>query len=162
MPRRHLIAPCGGVTLDRPLPEVRPPTAADRDALARVMLDAYRGTIDYEDETIVEAVAEVDAWFTSAEPLVDRSLVALEAGEVVGAALLSRVDGMPLVAYLYTDPAWKRRGIAEGLLRAVMSSLAAAGEDRIHLWVTAGNTAAERIYDRLGFIDALPDMAGDP
>src|SRR4029077_7184304 len=119
--------------LDRPLPAVRPPTAADRDALARVMLDAYRGTIDDEGETIVEAAAEVDAWFAGPEPLVDRSLVAVEADRIVGAALLSRVDGTPFVAYLYTAAAWKRRGIAEGLVRAVMSSLAKAGEDRIHL-----------------------------
>jgi ribosomal protein S18 acetylase RimI-like enzyme len=121
------------------------------------MLDAYRGTIDYEGETIVEAMDEVDAWFASPEPFVDRSLVALEAGEVVGAALLSRVDGMPFVAYLYTDPAWKRHGIAEGLLRAVMSALAEDGEDRIHLWVTAGTTAAERIYERLGFVVEPPE-----
>jgi ribosomal protein S18 acetylase RimI-like enzyme len=161
MIRRHLIAACVGVTLVRPLPAVRAPIAADRDALARVMLDAYRGTIDYEGETIVEAWAEVDAWLASPEPLLDLSLVALEAGGIVGAALLSRVDGMPFVAYLYTDPAWKRRGIAEGLARTVMTSLAAAGEDRIHLWVTAGNTTAERIYERLGFVDVPEAGPGD-
>lgn len=161
MRRRHLIASCAGVTVERPLPAVRPPTVADRAALARLMLDAYRGTIDYEGETIVEAAAEVDAWFASPEPLPDRSLVALEGGGIVGAALLSRVDGIPFVAYLYTDPAWKRRGIAEGLVRAAMASLAETGEDRIHLWVTAGNTAAERIYDRLGFVDVPEEEAGD-
>jgi ribosomal protein S18 acetylase RimI-like enzyme len=125
------------------------------------MLDAYRGTIDYEDETIVEALAEIDAWLASPEPLLDRSLVAIEAGGIVGAALMSRVDGMAFMAYLYTDPAWKRRRIAEGLVRAVMSSLAAAGEDRIHLWVTTGNTPAERVYERLGFVDVPEARPGD-
>ena len=121
------------------------------------MLDAYVGTIDYEGETMVEAIAEVDAWFASAEPLPGESLVAVEAGRIVSVALLSRVDGMPFVAYLYTDPAWKGRGLAEGLLRSVMASLAAAGHDRVHLWVTAGNTQAERIYDRLGFGEVPAD-----
>ncbi len=121
------------------------------------MLDAYRGTIDYEGETLAEALAEVDSWFASPSRLVDQSLVAIEAGLVVSAALLSRVDDMPLVAYLYTDPAWKGRGLAEGLMRALMTSLAASGHERIHLWVTAGNTPAERIYERLGFVDAPTD-----
>ena len=32
-----------------------------------------------------------------------------------------------------------------------MRSLAQAGHRRVHLWVTAGNEPAERIYERLGF-----------
>jgi predicted GNAT family acetyltransferase len=79
----------------------------------------------------------------------------VEGGEIVSAALLSRSDGMQVVSYLYTGAAWKGRGLAKGLLRAVMASLAASGHDRIHLWVTAGNGPAERIYERLGFIDVL-------
>ena len=138
------------------MPPVRPPTLADRDGLAELMLDAYRGTIDYEGETIVEAVAEVDAWFASSGHRIEDSLVAIEAGGIVSAALLSRSDGMPVVSYLYTGAAWKGRGLAEGLLRAVMASLAASGHDRIHLWVTAGNAPAERIYERLGFVDVPP------
>ena len=43
------------------------------------------------------------------------------------------------------------RGLGEGLTRMVMHSLAGAGEARLHLWVTAGNTPAERIYERLGY-----------
>ena len=140
------------------MPEMRQPTADDRDRLAELMLDAYVGTIDYDDETIDQAVAEVDGYFAAqaGEPLLAHSLVALEDGTIVSAALLSTLHEMPLVAYLYTDPAWKGRGLAEGLLRSVMASLAQAGQERIHLWVTAGNTPAERIYERLGFVDIRP------
>jgi ribosomal protein S18 acetylase RimI-like enzyme len=155
MARRHLVASSVGVTLDRPMPELRQPTADDRDRLAELMLDAYVGTIDYDGETIAEALAEVDGYFAAqvGKPLLAQSLVALEAGKIVSAALLSNLTGLPHVAYLYTDPAWKRRGLAEGLLRSVMGSLAAAGHERIYLWVTPGNTPAERIYERLGFVD---------
>jgi len=45
-----------------PAPEdesMRHPTPLDAEALAQLMLDAYLGTIDYEEETIVEARDEV-------------------------------------------------------------------------------------------------------
>ena len=159
MARRHLIAPTAAVSVDRPMPAMRSPTVDDRDRLAELMLDAYTGTIDYDGETIVEAVAEIDGWFANrgGEPLLEHSLVALEAGTIVSAALLSTLQEMPLVAYLYTDPAWKGHGLAEGLLRSVMGSLAVAGHERVHLWVTPGNTVAERIYERLGFLDVTSD-----
>jgi GNAT superfamily N-acetyltransferase len=158
--RRHLVASCAGIRLDRPMPPLRAPTIVDRGRLAELMLEAYRGTIDYEGETLVEALAEVDAWFASSGRLIEDSRVAVEGAEIVSAILLSPNDGMPLVAYLYTGAAWKGRGLAEGLLRSVMASLAATGHERIHLWVTAGNGPAERIYERLGFTDVLP--AGQP
>jgi GNAT superfamily N-acetyltransferase len=156
MDRRHLVASCTGITLERSLPPVRPPTPADRERLAELMLDAYRDTIDYDGETLVEALAEVDAWFASPGRLIDESLVASEAGMVVRAALIAHSEGMPMVGYLYTEAAWKGHGLAEGLLRSVMESLAEAGHERIHLWVTAGNAPAERIYERLGFVDVPP------
>ena len=125
------------------------------------MLDAYLGTADYDGETIVESAAEIDGYFANAsgEPLLAHSLVALERGTIVSAVLLSTLQGMPLVAYLYTHPAWKRRGFAEGLLRSAMGSLAADGHRGVHLWVTAGNTTAERMYERLGFVDVPREMS---
>jgi ribosomal protein S18 acetylase RimI-like enzyme len=159
MARRHLVALCGGVTLGRQMAEVRRPTTDDRDRLAELMLDAYVGTIDYDGETMVEAVAEIDGYFAAKAgvPVLAHSLVAVEAGRIVSAALLSNLKGLPHVAYLYTDPARKRRGLAQGLLRSAMTSLAAAGHERIYLWVTPGNTPAERIYERLGFVDVPPE-----
>lgn len=43
--------------------ELKPVAKSDIDALADLMLDAYRGTIDYDDEGIEDAVAEVQAYF---------------------------------------------------------------------------------------------------
>jgi GNAT superfamily N-acetyltransferase len=154
MPRRHLIAEL------RPIPAreldlaVRPVVEADADALATLMLDAYRDTIDADgSETLEDARTEVAGFFSgSGPPLLDHSLVAVAGdGSLAAAVLVARHDEMPMLGYVMTAADWKRRGIATALVERVMRSLHAAGERRAHLWVTAGNRPAERIYRRLGF-----------
>jgi hypothetical protein len=41
----------------------RSPTRADIPALGALMLDAYRGTIDFEEETLERSVAEIQRTF---------------------------------------------------------------------------------------------------
>jgi ribosomal protein S18 acetylase RimI-like enzyme len=155
--RRHLIASTSNDAPPRDLPaglDVRIPLQADRDALATLMLEAYRGTTDFDgSETIEVALDEIDCYLSGASgpPLLEHSRVAVAAGSVVGAVLVSFFEGLPLVAYAYTAPGWKGRGISTALLRRSMASLAAAGFERVALFVTAGNAPAERIYETLGF-----------
>jgi hypothetical protein len=42
--------------------QLRAGQPADANALAELMLDAYRGTIDYDDETLEDAMGEVQAY----------------------------------------------------------------------------------------------------
>ena len=39
-------------------------TTADQQLLAGLMLDSYRGTIDYDGETIEDAMREVESYFS--------------------------------------------------------------------------------------------------
>ena len=48
-------------------------------------------------------------------------------------------------------PAWRRRGLARQLLRAVLASAAAEGAPRATLEVRRSNLAAIRLYEGLGF-----------
>jgi ribosomal protein S18 acetylase RimI-like enzyme len=133
---------------------MRPPTPADTEALAALMLDAYAGTIDSDgDETLDDARTEVEGYFAggAGDPLVEHSRVAEAGGELIGACLVSRHEDVPLVAYSYTAAAHKGRGVARSLLAACLDSLAAAGEREVRLFVTPGNEPAERLYEDLGF-----------
>jgi ribosomal protein S18 acetylase RimI-like enzyme len=158
--RRHLVAPTSIDAPPRDPPaglDVRAPAPAEREALAALMLEAYRGTIDFDgSETIEVALDEVAGYLSGASgpPLLEHSLVAVAGGSIVGAVLVSFFEGLPLFAYAYTAPEWKGRGVSTALLRRSMASLAAAGFERVALFVTAGNDPAERIYERLGFRDA--------
>jgi mycothiol synthase len=88
-------------------------------------------------------------------PGVDLSLywVALEGGEVVGGTLCDwkRQGDWGWVGIIGVRPPWRRRGIAEALLRTAFAEFARRGERRVALGVDAENpTGATRLYERLG------------
>jgi ribosomal protein S18 acetylase RimI-like enzyme len=153
--RRHLFLDLGPTTeehRDIGLP-VRNPTRDDAEALAALMLDAYRGTIDFEpNDTLDVARDEVTGYF-SRRPMTEHSMVALDGDAAAAAVLVARLEELPVVSYVMTAAAHKGQGLATALTRLSLASLHAAGERQVHLWVTRGNDPAERIYERLGFRD---------
>lgn len=126
---------------------------ADTAELGRLMVDAYRGTIDYEGESAAEAEAEIArvAGGSYGEPLRDVCLVAVAtSGRLVSALLCTRRRGVPFVCFIFTHPDLARQGIAGRLVREASSRLAGTGEHALGLWVTFENPA-RLLYERLGF-----------
>ncbi len=62
-----------------------------------------------------------------------------------------RVPGWTEVSAVCTDPAFRGQGLAARLTLAVAAGIEARGE-RAFLHVLATNTAAMRVYERLGFV----------
>lgn len=154
MPRLRLT-----IDLTRPLPHApsdtlaRPPSPADAAALAGLMLDAYRGTIDDGGETADDAAAEIARLWAGAYGPFDApaSEIILRDGAPASATLITAYEGAPLVAFSMTRPAWQRRGLARaGLLRS-LARLRDRGLPRARLAVTDGNTPAQALYAALGF-----------
>ena len=54
-----------------------------------------------------------------------------------------------IVLNVYVEPAWRRRGVAEALMRAVLEGLATRGIRRI---VLHASDEGRRLYERLGFV----------
>jgi ribosomal protein S18 acetylase RimI-like enzyme len=54
-----------------------------------------------------------------------------------------------IVLNVYVEPAWRRGGVAEALMRALLETLAARGIQRI---VLHASDDGRRLYERLGFI----------
>lgn len=158
--RRHLVAELAEVEPRTVHLRVLTAERSQRQALAELMLDAYRGTIDADGtETLEVAQGEIDRFLRggSGRPMLEHSRLAYDGDRLVSAVLVSEFEGTPLIAYVCTAADHKGRGLADGLVRLAMRSLADAGHPRVHLWVTAGNAPAERIYERLGFRELPAD-----
>ncbi|MFO0857430.1 MAG: GNAT family N-acetyltransferase [Phycisphaerales bacterium] len=127
---------------------------ADAEALAVLMLNSYRGSIDDAGETIVEARSEVAKLLGNEYGMLDRSasLVCDEQGQLASATIITRIRDVPFLAFSMTAPPFKRQGLARTGLTRVMTLLAERGERSLRLMVTKGNTPAETLYTSLGFV----------
>ncbi len=121
----------------------------DREGLAALMLDAYRGTIDDEGEDFDDALAAVDRYLASMEH--EHSIVVTERDRVVAMAFVAVVDGVHYVDPIVVASDRKRTGLGRDAVRMLLDSLANAGVAEVGATITDGNTASERLFVGLGF-----------
>lgn len=126
-------------------------------------------------ETHVSAVAELEKLCFSA-PWSERS-IASELTNEYSLWLVEERDGVA-VAYVGSQscppeadvmnvavaPAFRRQGIGEGLMVALMDALRDKGMESLTLEVRASNSSAIALYDRLGFTEVgrRPNYYIDP
>jgi GNAT superfamily N-acetyltransferase len=126
---------------------------SDGRALGLLADAADRGTIDDHGETEDEHVEELTATLGGryGRLLVPATHVVTHAnGTLVAAALFTRRDELPFLAFCLTHPHSQGRGLATGLIARGAKELAAEGDREIHLAVSEGNRAVT-LYQRLGF-----------
>jgi uncharacterized protein (DUF952 family) len=131
--------------------QMRPPTHEDSEVLAELMLDAYRDTIDYDDETIVEAREEVQGFFADDPDLIN-SRVAIADGRIVCACLVTAWTGHPFIGYVMTGADHKGRGFGTATLRASLRSCETAGHRDVGAFITEGNRLSEAMFYRVGAV----------
>lgn len=79
-------------------------------------------------------------------------LVARIGDEAVGCVVVTAaVDGRAEVKRLWTDPAFRGRGVASELINAALAHCAENGVSTVRLSVWTWRTAAIALYERLGF-----------
>ncbi|MEU9731331.1 GNAT family N-acetyltransferase [Streptomyces sp. NPDC048002] len=82
----------------------------------------------------------------------DVVLVARCGGAAVGCLVVTApADGRSEIKRLWTDPAFRGRGIASDLLSAALAQSAESGADTVRLSVWKWRTAAIALYERFGF-----------
>ena len=128
---------------------VRPLVDTDRDALARLMLDAYVGTIDHHGGTLSDAFDEVDVWLAGS-PMLGHSCGAVVGEQLVSAALVSEYDDVPFIAYVMTHPDHKGNGWAGTVVDRTLTTLRSSEYEQVLLYITRGNTPSERLFAGAG------------
>jgi len=131
---------------------------SDKEALAALMLDAYRGTIDYDGETLDDALREIGHVYAGSYGrfLGDCSFVLDGEAGLSSACLVTlfnegEPDETPLLAFAMTRKRDQRRGLSSALILRSVDALSGLGYSRLSLAVTADNLPACRLYERLGF-----------
>lgn len=146
--RSEYLADITGFTADAPA-GARPVVDGDRDALAALMLAAYRGTIDDEGEDIDDALDAVDEYL---DLIVQPHSFVLETADgVVAMCFVVVVRGRHYVDPIAVDARVKRSGVGRALVAMVLASLAAAGVTEVGATITDGNEPSERLFASLGF-----------
>lgn len=116
------------------------------------MLDAYLGTMDYEGESLEDAIEEVRAFFDGAEALEDRSYVIDDEGTIASAVLVSLSEGRPFIGYVMTRASHKNQGMARLVTATALQRLVVDGHQRVVLYITEGNTPSEALFRSLGAV----------
>jgi ribosomal protein S18 acetylase RimI-like enzyme len=136
----------------------RTAVASDKEALAALMLDAYQGTVDYEGESLDDALREIDHVCSGSYGrfLRDCSFVFDGDAGLSSACLVTMLnegkpDEAPLLVFAMTRKRDQRRGLSSALILRSVAALSGLGYSRLSLAVTADNTPACRLYERLGF-----------
>lgn len=130
----------------------RTPNESDLNLLADLMMDAYRGTTDWRDQTYEDAIAEVKSFFASTALLSESVLITDDKiGLCACLVMYLEKQQAPLIAYIMTAKNGKRKGLARQALQEVLNRLSRAGHTRALAGITDGNTPSENLFLRFGF-----------
>lgn len=135
---------------------LRPALPMDARTLAELMIEAYRGTIDYDGESLDDAIREVNAYLAGKRggpALLNESRLVVDGHQLVGACLVAhwRERQTPLIAYVMTHATRKNRGLGKQMVSAVLVALQRQSHHQVRAVITEGNIPSERLFSRLGF-----------
>jgi ribosomal-protein-alanine N-acetyltransferase len=91
--------------------------------------------------------------FELTDNMASRSWVAELGGSVIGMIVIWLIVDEAHIATIATHPQYRRQGIGEKLLVHALTSAKAEGARKSFLEVRAGNTVAQELYRKFGFLE---------
>lgn len=125
----------------------------DWDLFRRLRLAALKEAPYAFGSTYVAEVGFGEEWWR--QRMADRArLVAEVDGEAAGIVSGgdSGTEGIAAITTMWVDPRFRRQGVGDVLVKAVLDWARSSGYTRVVLWVTEGNVQAERLYERNEFV----------
>jgi ribosomal protein S18 acetylase RimI-like enzyme len=132
--------------------------SGDSRNLSVLMYESYQGTIDYEGETLEQCQEEMVGVLDGKYGyfLDSASFLVEDSHGIKSASIVTLYNNKPLLAFSMTRPDAQGKGLAKSLIRRSIETLSKEGHPELYLVVTEGNYAAEKLYQRMGFIKAPP------
>ncbi|NOX29692.1 MAG: GNAT family N-acetyltransferase [Actinobacteria bacterium] len=75
---------------------------------------------------------------------------------LVGALRIANHRDVAELVAMWIEPAFRGRGVAVGMIEAVLDWCTSVGVLEVELWVAPGNDGATRLYERCGFTQQPP------
>lgn len=142
---------------------MRPPIPADAPDLIEAFIETFEDGVEFcdwtEDMINTHARTSITEYFDGrrGEPM-EVSSVALEGDSIVGAALLCRRDGEPVLDLLMVRPGFRRRGIARAIVGEAIEKLRERGEgEKLRSAHHAANEESTQWHRAFGF-EEEPDI----
>jgi L-amino acid N-acyltransferase YncA len=135
---------------------IRSPQVIDQEDLARLMLDAYKGTIEDDGKTYEDTLNEVRAYLAGERggpAREDCSKVYELRRRIVSACLVAEWTErqIPVIVHLMTAAEMKRHGLARSLLFTTLRSLRDLEYSEVQAMITDGNLPSEQLFAQFGF-----------
>lgn len=125
------------------------------ELLGTLMVEAYRGSIDYEGETVDQSIQEISETLDGkyGKLIPEASFVVVRENQAISAILFVdfEKEKMPLLAFTMTHPDFKGKGLSKKLIGLALGQLERMNYKECCLVVTEGNQPAQGIYEKLGF-----------
>ena len=133
---------------------LKPITRQDITKVAATMLEAYEGTVDQLEETLQEAILEVEKIINEGYgPFIAEASYWIEMDDEAAAVICINLwNGKPLITEIFTGKKFLYQGMASTLISASMAMLNRMGYDELTLNVTVENSKALHLYEKLGFV----------
>jgi GNAT superfamily N-acetyltransferase len=130
-------------------------THSDYQSLGKLMLEAYKGTIDYDGESLEDSIGEIKGTLEGKYGhLSGPASYVIEENGVSAAAVIFTInekENLPLLTFAMTHPKFKNRGMSKFLIQKSLNSLIELGYKKCFLVVTEGNQPAQSMYEKMGF-----------
>jgi len=128
----------------------------DITKVAATMLEAYEGTVDQQEETLQEAILEVEKILNDGYgPFIAEASYWIEINDEAAAVICINLwNEKPLITEIYSGKKFLYQGMASTLIRASVATLHRMGYDELVLNVTVENSNALHLFEKLGFVKA--------
>lgn len=130
-------------------------THNDYQALGKLMLEAYKGTVDYDGESLEDSIGEIKGTLEGKYgTLIGPASYIIEVNDVSAAAVIFTInekEKLPLLTFAMTHPNFKNQGMSKHLIRKGLNSLLNLDYRECFLVVTDGNQPAQSMYEKMGF-----------